>query len=143
MTDHNPFEHINGSELFLATRPYLVYIYLSLSLCVTFEDRQHHFVGYSYWQRLATVEQNRALHCPVDPALCTQQYFTPQTNPKECKTGKINPASNLFGALAVFEGRWDDLALLTRHHYGYLSSIDIEHQKAAVWCSTPSQKVEV
>ncbi len=26
MTDHNPFEHINGSELFLATRAYLVYI---------------------------------------------------------------------------------------------------------------------
>ncbi len=108
MTDHNPFEHINGSELFLATRPYLFFyrsIYLSLSISVTFEDRQHQFVRYSYWQRLATVEQNRVHHFPVGPALCTQRYFTPQTNTKECETGKINPASDLFGALAVFEGR--------------------------------------
>ncbi len=64
---------------------------------VIVKDFQNPFVSYSYRPCLATVEQNRAHYCLVDPALCTQLYFTP----RECGTSKINPASDLLGVLAV------------------------------------------
>ncbi len=45
-------------------------------------------------------------HVLVDPVLCTQRYFTPRPKTglqaRECGAGKINPDSDLFGALAIF-----------------------------------------
>ncbi len=72
---------------------------------VIVKDLQHPFVGHPNWPRFATVEQNLSHHCLADPALCTHRYFTsePKTRlqSKECVSGKINPASDIFGALAV------------------------------------------
>ncbi len=69
------------------------------------KDRQHPFVGCSYWPCHTTVEQNRVHHCLVDPALCTQRYFTPRLKTglqaRECGAGKIDPSSDPFCALAV------------------------------------------
>ncbi len=42
---------------------------------VIVKDLQHPFVGYSYRPRLATITQNRAHYCLVDPVLSTQRYF--------------------------------------------------------------------
>ncbi len=79
---------------------------ISSADAVVVKDRQHPFVGLSYWPRSATVEHNRAHHCLVDPALCTQRYFTPLPQigllTRECGTGKIDPASDLFGGLVFY-----------------------------------------
>ncbi len=80
-------------------------------------------------------KDDRVRYCLVDPTLCTQRYFTPRPKTglqaRECGTSKINPASYLFGALAVCDEhraevlefvhilqgltlKQDSLALLTR-----------------------------
>ncbi len=73
--------------------------------CPFFKDHQHPFVGHSHWPRSENVQQNRCRHCLVDPALCTQQYIMsrPKTGlqTRECRKSKINPASDLLGALNV------------------------------------------
>ncbi len=72
---------------------------------VIVKDFHHPFVGYSYRPRVATVKQNQAHYCLVDPAFCTQRYFTPRPKTgleaRECGTGKTNRASDLLGALAI------------------------------------------
>ncbi len=54
---------------------------------------------------LAPVEQNRAYHCLEDPAHCAQRYFTPRPKTvlqaREYRKDKIDPTSDLFGALSV------------------------------------------
>ncbi len=46
-----------------------------------------------------------AIMSPVDPVLCAQRYFTPRPKiglqAREWRVGKINPAPNLAGVLAV------------------------------------------
>ncbi len=72
---------------------------------LSLSDLQHPFAGYSYRQCLVTVDQNRAHHCLVDPAFCTQRYFTQRTktglSATECGMRMINPASDLLGVLAI------------------------------------------
>ncbi len=57
--------------------------------------------------RIRRAQSNKPL--ADDPALCTQRYFTPRPKAgfqaKECGTSKINPASDLTGALAVCDDR--------------------------------------
>ncbi len=68
--------------------------------------RQHSFICCSYRPHLATVEQNRAHHGPAHPVLFTQRYIAslPKTGlrARKCKARQTNPASNLFGTLAVY-----------------------------------------
>ncbi len=72
---------------------------------VIVKGHKHPFAVQSYLPRFATVEQNRLLSYQVDPALCTQRYFTPRPKTglqaRECEPSKFKPVSDLFGALAV------------------------------------------
>ncbi len=51
----------------------------------------------------------------VDPALCAQRYFTPRPKTglqaRECGASKINPASDLLGALAVCDEHRDEVLI--------------------------------
>ncbi len=63
---------------------------------VIVKDCQHPFISHPCWPRFRTTAP---LH--GRPDLCTQRYFTLQPRTRECGTGKINSASDIFGALAV------------------------------------------
>ncbi len=85
---------------------------------VIVKDLQHPFVCYSYRPCLATVEQNRP--CPL-------YVPRPKTGlrAREFGTSKINPSSDLLGALAVYDEHRAELLefvntlpLLTIKQYG-------------------------
>ncbi len=64
----------------------------------------------------------------VNPALCTQRYFMPRPKTglqvRECGTSKINPASDLLGALVVCDEHRAEVLEFARIHQGLIIKQD-------------------
>ncbi len=70
------------------------------------KDRQHPFVGHSYWPRFEGVERNCLHHCLVDPALRSKWHFTPhsKTRLKVRECGQKNSCTPVSLAWPHFAG---------------------------------------